>query len=103
MYLMASTIWMVCVRPAPCRGRSDATMNCGEPEPFVIPPGQFEAGSACAPPPEVVDEVVPLLALFLPPQPAATSARQPTTPRSAPHLSPFFTDPSLSVASAERR
>src|SRR6266545_1662517 len=32
-YLIASTISPVCARPAPCSGRSDATMKSGEPDP----------------------------------------------------------------------
>src|SRR6266511_1432568 len=85
---------MVWVRPDPCSGRSDATMNGGVPPP---PPSiglHDDAGSAVAPPVVVVAVVVvpPPPGFFLP-QPVATSARQPTAPMSAPNTSRFLTLP----------
>src|SRR6266511_3374966 len=85
---------MVWVRPDPCSGRSDATMNGGVPPP---PPSiglHDDAGSAVAPPVVVVAAVVvpPPPGFFLP-QPVATSARQPTAPMSAPNTSRFLTLP----------
>ena len=83
MNLIAFTICSVCVRPDPWSGRSEATMNCGFSLPFTIPPGQDDAGSAVAPPPDVVEVSPVVVPPPPPPQPAATSARTPTTPRSA--------------------
>src|SRR5712692_2883384 len=83
---MAFVISTVCVRLDPCSGRSDAMMNCGEPEPPYCSLPQDDVGST--------DAVRDWLD-FPVATPATTSAAPTITTSGIPKRIRFLTRPSL--------